>query len=202
MVGKSWHLPIQYTALNCMILCRPGYHCVSDCVCALKACVLGLGKRYYVQCTHTVMIRMYAWPGRCVRFAWWQCADTEGETCGKCNGMLSDVDPKWENWPISPCPLVALWVVNSAYCEFPFTYHLIITKMYLAQLCNRGNICFTLAILIFWLYAYYILVKVLVYISPFLKSIIGSWLEHSRFLLNNKIPGPKIIENTVQTKKI
>ena len=27
---------------------------------------------------HTVMIRMYAWLGWCVRFAWRQCADTEG----------------------------------------------------------------------------------------------------------------------------
>ena len=39
-----------------------------------------------------------------------------GETCDKCNGILIYVDPRWENLPFSSCPLVALWVVNPAYC--------------------------------------------------------------------------------------
>ena len=66
MVGK---VDIIWSRLldNCMSLCRPGYHCISDCICALKACA--------------VMIRMYAWlgVGQWVCFAWWQMCQHWGE---------------------------------------------------------------------------------------------------------------------------
>ena len=80
---------------NYIILCRPGYHCVSDCICALKACAL---------------VRAIMRNDQNVRVARAMCAlclaamcRHWGETCGKCNGILTDVDPMWENWPFSPC---------------------------------------------------------------------------------------------------
>ena len=93
-----------------------------------------LGHPVYAQCIHTVINTMYALLGRCVRFAWWQYANTEGQCmvhaiCKFCKWDI-DVDPGWENLLFSCWPLVALWVVNPAYFGswvrqkilFPFNY--------------------------------------------------------------------------------
>ena len=47
-----------------------------------------LGTHYYAQCTHTVMIRMYAWlGGMCALCLAAKCRHL-GETCGKCIGIF------------------------------------------------------------------------------------------------------------------
>ena len=74
-----------------------------------------LGMRYYAQCTHTVMIRMYAWLRRCVRSACRQCANTKGERLVKCNGIywsMSTLSGKIGRFHLA-CRMVALWSCES-----------------------------------------------------------------------------------------
>ena len=52
-----------------------------------------IGMRYYARHTLTVMIRMYVWLGRCVSFAWWQCAHTEGKGVLKAVGYSDQYRP-------------------------------------------------------------------------------------------------------------
>ena len=55
--------------------------------------------------------------GRWVCFAWWQCADTEGKPVVNAIGYRSMSTLGGKMFIFHVAPLVALWVVNPAYCR-------------------------------------------------------------------------------------
>ena len=63
----------------------PGYHCMG-----IRTQNVHIG---IMRNALTVMIRTYAWLGRCGRFAWRQYADTEGKRVVNAMGYIDQCRP-------------------------------------------------------------------------------------------------------------